>query len=476
MLTEFFAKVEDLGFKTNIQESGNISIFLECCPSWRISLCLMNDGTYFPLIYFRQVRIEEVTDLNDIIPAVFAGIVKSKGHCSFRFLGEHNEFSGIEDELYGMYIFPAQPFSERIRPKYKQDLEGFFRILDLLFVYHLFQGDVLGYVESEEEDFYFESLELNEWIDKITSVFGNETSYVANVRKNPDWFYFRSFSEGLSVCKSPHIAKLLKQLYSDNENDIKCLQGVRARVELFRNLSNAISYQHEDLAHRIFVSLNDATETIVISQENQLLFVSDLHLILKHANSGFLGITDEKELIWKRQQQEIELLFGDRKIEWKIKTREDSAVFEDLVLELLNREPYIFSAKKVAPTNQSDNGRDLICEYNMRYDERQVEKDESSIQVGKMIVQCKTNLNSSKRSSIGKSDVDIANTIFDYRPDGYMLVVNTQITRDLTEMLERQKDREEQNKILWWNSFDLEERLRKNPDILIRYKNIVGYA
>ena len=159
-----------------------------------------------------------------------------------------------------------------------------------------------------------------------------------------------------------------------------------------------------------------------------------------------------------------------------IETREDSAVFEDLVLELLNREPYIFSVKKVAPTNQSDNGRDLICEYNMRYDERRVEQGESPIQIGKMIVQCKTNLNSSKRSSIRKSDVDIANTIFDYRPDGYMLVVNTQITRDLTEMLERQKDRKEQNRILWWNSFDLEERLRKNPDILARYNDIVGYS
>ena len=476
MLTKFLTKVKEIGFKAAIQENGNISIFLECCHSWRISLYLMDDGTYFPLIYLRQIRIEEVTDLHEIIPVVFAGIVKSKGYCSFRFLGEHNDFSGIEDELYGMYLFPAQPFNERIRPGYKQDLEVFLGILDLLFVYHLFQGDALGCLEGVEEDFSFESPELNEWVNKITSVLGDEISHVANVRKNPDWFYFRSFSEELSVCQSPHIAKLLKKLYSGNENNIKYLHGVRAKIELFRNLSNAISYQHEDLAHKIFISLDDATETIAISQENQILFVSDLHLVLKHANSGFLGVAEEKELIWKRQQQEIELLFGDRKIEWMIETREDSAVFEDLVLELLNREPYIFSVKKVAPTNQSDNGRDLICEYNMRYDERRVEQGESSIQIGKMIVQCKTNLNSSKRSSIRKSDVDIANTIFDYRPDGYMLVVNTQITRDLTEMLERQKDRKEQNRILWWNSFDLEDRLRKNPDILARYNDIVGYS
>lgn len=302
MLTKFLAIVEDLGFKTSFQQSGNISIFLECCPAWRVSLYLMEDDTYFPLIYFRQKRLEEVTDLHDIIPTVFAGIVKAKGYCSFRFLGEHNEFSGVEDELYGMYLFPAQPFNERIRPDYKQDLEAFLRVLDILFMYHLFQGDILGCTENKEQDFSFESLELNEWVNIIVSVLGNEASYVANTRKKPDWFYFRSFSEGLSICKSRHIAKLLKKLHLSNESHIKCLQGVNAKIELFGNLSNTVSCQHEEFAQRVFISLNDLTEVIVISQENQLLFISDSHLLLKHSDSGFLGFSNEKELIWQRQQ------------------------------------------------------------------------------------------------------------------------------------------------------------------------------
>ena len=91
-------------------------------------------------------------------------------------------------------------------------------------------------------------------------------------------------------------------------------------------------------------------------------------------------------------------------------------------------------------------------------------------------IQWKTNLKHSKKSSVGISDVDTPSTIFNHRPDGYMLVVNTQITRDLTEMLERQRDRKEQNIILWWNAFDVEDRLRKYPDILARYRHIVDYA
>lgn len=100
-----------------------------------------------------------------------------------------------------------------------------------------------------------------------------------------------------------------------------------------------------------------------------------------------------------------------------------------------------FLCEKIAPTNQGDNGRDLICEYNMLYDVDGISRGEESFKIGKMIIQCKTNLKTSKKSSIGKADVDVANTIFDYRPDGYMLVVNTQITRDLTEMLEPGKKR-----------------------------------
>ena len=138
MLPDFLAKVRDIGFEAAVSdETGDVNIYFRCCSWWRISLYLMDDGSYFPLIYFRQKRIEEVTDIHEVIPTVFAGMAKSEGCCSFRFLGEHNDFSGIDDELYGMYIFPAQPFGERIRPAHEQDLDGLLSILSLLFFYHL---------------------------------------------------------------------------------------------------------------------------------------------------------------------------------------------------------------------------------------------------------------------------------------------------------------------------------------------------
>lgn len=418
---------------------------------------------------------EEVTDLHAIVPTVLTAITKSRGISSFRFLGEHNDFSGIEDELYGMYWFPAQPLNKRIRKNSKRDFESFFRILMELYMFHMYQGNILGAVGYCPDDFSFDSPELNIWKNKIRGFIGEDESYVANFRMNPDWLFFRSFSSEFSIFKSTHIAGLLKQLAINNDNS-EIINGVVSNVEVINEIRTTIPFKDEKYAKNLVAALGDTSKIEVISQENQLVFISDHHVVIKYSNCGLESVSEEKELIRLRQLKEISLLFGDQKFEWNIIDRQASGEFEDLVLELLNREPWVFSVRKVAPTNQGDNGRDLICEYNMLHNENRVSRGTESVQLGKMIVQCKTNLKHSKKSSISKSDVDMANTIFDYRPDGYMLVVNTQITRDLTEMLERQRDRKEQNTIVWWNAFDVEDRLRKNPDILARYRHLVNYA
>lgn len=474
MIEEFLERIEQIGYSVSRHNKNQVFIGLSCCPQWRIFLEDIDDKL-FPIFYYRKQRIKEVTDLHAIIPSILTAITKSKGTSSFRFLGEKNDFSGVEDELYGMYWFPAQPLNERIRKNSEQDFECFFRILMDLYNFHMYQGNILGAVSYCAEDVYSNSPELDDWVNKIREFIGGDESYVANIRVNPKWLFFRSFSAGFSILKSAHISNLLKELTTKDET-IDVINGVTSTIEIINDIRTTIPFKDEQFAKNLAVILGDTIDLKVISQENQLIFISEHHLIIKYSNCGLESIAEEKELIRLRQQKEISLLFGDKKFEWNIIDRQASGEFEDLILELLNREPWVFSVKKVAPTNQGDNGRDLICEYNMLHHENQVSKDIKSFKLGKMIIQCKTNLKNSNKLSIGKSDVDMPNTIFDYRPDGYMLVVNTQTTRDLTEMLERQRDRKEQNAILWWNSFDIEDRLRKYPDILARYRHIVDYV
>ncbi|WGA07842.1 hypothetical protein NFK86_15710 [Escherichia coli] len=474
MIDNFIERITSMGYSVKRKENGHIFIGLDCCPQWMFYLADTGNDKYIPYFYYRQKRIEEVTDLHEIIPSTLAAITKSFGNSSFRFLGEANEFSGIEHELYGMYWFPIQPLNGHIRKNNEKDFECLSKILLDLYFYHAHQGDILGICNIDFEDYFIDSPNLNAWVSKIRSFIGEDKSYIANGRINPNWFYFRSFTSMFSITYSPHIARVLKKFSNpiDTENVI---EGVASKVEVYKDIMSTIPYNEERFAKELLSFLSDNSELKIITQENQLVFVSDNHIVLKYCNCGFDSVSDEKELIRERQRKEISILFGDRKFIWNIINRQSSAEFEDLILELLDREPWVFSVKKIAPTNQGDNGRDLICEYNMLYDVDGISRGEESFKIGKMIIQCKTNLKTSKKSSIGKADVDVANTIFDYRPDGYMLVVNTQITRDLTEMLERQKERKEQHTIRWWNAFDIEDRLRKYPDILVRYRHLVDY-
>ncbi|EOU9523362.1 hypothetical protein ACOJCI_003841 [Cronobacter turicensis] len=474
MIEDFLERIKSLDYNVSINEKGNIFITLDCCPQWTFGLLNNHPDKYFPYFYYRERRVEEVTDLHEIIPSVLAAITKSYGKSSFRFLQEENDFSGVEDELYAMYWFPGQPLNEQIRKNKEQDFECLFEILKDLYTFHKYQGDFLGLCAIAYHDYSQDSAKLNVWVNRIRSFIGNHESYVANKRVNPNWFYFRSITSGVSVTYSPHVAQRLKTLAS-SISEVTFVDGVGARIEIVNDIQTSISYEKEKFVKQLLKRLDDNSDLKVITQENQLVFISDSHIVFTYGDHGVGSVYLEKQKILQRQHREISILFGDLKFRWNIKDRQSSAEFEDLILELLDREPWVLSVKKVAPTNQGDNGRDLICEYNMRYNEQGMTKGEDSFNVGKMIIQCKTKLKETKKKSIGISDVDVANTIFHHRPDGYMLIVNTQITYDLTEMLERQKDRKEQDTILWWNGCDVESRLRKHPDILARYRHIVDY-
>ncbi|MCG5496045.1 hypothetical protein [Ectothiorhodospira variabilis] len=474
MLEELKKSLEPIGYKIKVKEDSSLTIWHECMP-WTINL-IKEEGFYYPIIYFRTYfGLGERTDLHEIIPMVAMLFFRIAGKFSFRFLGQHNEWSEIEDELYGTFIFPSQPLSERIRISSKDDIE---ELVGLLLGFVLLQNkgvELFGIVEGEKQDYGWEGEELNNWVTKIKNAIGGDVPCTYNERRNPTWYYFRSFCSGISVVKSealPRTIKLLSEQYKENH---KTLEGVSGRFFISGDIKNCVGNDNIKLAQKIITSLEGSSEILVIPHENIAYILGDEHIVAIVNDGGIDAFLCQKEMVMKRNVVENQILFSDKKPKWSIKTRTESALFEDLTLELLSREPYIVSAKKVAPTNQGDNGRDIICEYNASYKELRVGRQQSSLEIGKLIVQCKTNLECSKKQSIGKSDVDVADTVYGYQPDAYLLVVNTQVTRDLTEYLEKIRARDKLHWVEWWNSFDIEERLRMNPDIMSRYRSIVVY-
>ena len=79
MMEKFLEKIELIGYSVNRLDDGVITIGLECCPHWHILLRDRDDDRMFPYVYLRMRRIEEVTDLHDIIPVVLTTITKGDG-------------------------------------------------------------------------------------------------------------------------------------------------------------------------------------------------------------------------------------------------------------------------------------------------------------------------------------------------------------------------------------------------------------
>lgn len=473
MLKELKRSLEPIGYQVKEKDDLSLVIFHGCMP-WTIRV-IKEEETYYPIFYFRtNFGLGERTDLHEIIPMVAVLFFRAVGKFSFRFLGEHNDWSGIEDELYGTYIFPSQPLSECIRPSSRDDLEEFIGLLIGLVIVQNNLTDFLDVTEGEES-YGWEGSELNSWVHKIKKIIGEDIGCTFNERGNPTWYYFRSFESGISVVKSKTLPRTIRGLYKQNKEKHKIIDGISGRLYLTNEIKNCLDNDRYSLAHKIISGFEGASELLVIPNENISFVLGNEHVVAITNDGGISAFLDQKEKVKTRNAQENQILFADKRMKWTIKTWKESALFEDLILELLTREPYILSAKKVAPTNQGDNGRDIICDYNAAYKQLRVGKEQPSLEVGQLIVQCKTNLENSKKKSIGKSDVDIADTIHDYKPDAYLLVVSSQATRDLTEYLEKIRERDELHWIDWWNSFDVEERLRLNPDIMSRYKNLISY-
>ena len=407
------------------------------------------------------------TDLNDITSVIIGIYLRFLSKTSFKFIDI--EHPVIDEELYGREIIPTQPmdciidFTNNNQMAYFEELILNFNLLNAM----LF--DIFECFSDIKNECSYSNEELDIWVNLITQIIKSNELQIYNSKTNPKWLYYKN--KNISIVKSKHLVDSLFHIYSNNK--IEPIEGINGKLFVDNNIKNIIYYKPYNLAKRILKNLEkNYLNSILIPLENISILAGEENLIFFKNDGGFDDFIKEKELIRQRHFQETTILFKDNNISLEIHTKQDSNLFEDLIVELLKRENHIFWAKKVAPTNQPDNGRDIICKFNSKYKNNTFEEDTQNIDYEKLIVQCKTNLINSKKQSIGKSDVDVADTIFDYKPHGYMIVTNTQITTRLTEYLETIEQREGIY-IDWWNKEDIEERLLKYPELIHKFGDII---
>ncbi|MBU1217629.1 hypothetical protein KJ870_05345 [bacterium] len=409
------------------------------------------------------------TDLNDITSVMIGLYLRFLLKTSFKFIDIEHPILDGELELYGREIIPSQPIDCIIDFQNNNQVDSFKKLIlnftllnDMLF-------NIFECSNNIEDRCIYSDEKLDKWASLITQTIKSDNLPIYNLRTNPKWLYYKD--ENISIVKSKYLVDSLFHIYSNNK--IEPIEGINGKLFIDDNMKNIIYHKPYNLAKKVLKALEENTSSfMLIPLENISILAGKENLIFFKNDGGFDNFIKEKELIRQRHFQETKILFKDNNISLEIHTKQDSNLFEDLIVELLKRENHIFWAKKVAPTNQPDNGRDIICKFNSKYKNNTFEKDTQNIDYEKLIVQCKTNLINSKKQSIGKSDVDVADTIFDYKPHGYMIVTNTQITTRLTEYLETIEQREGIY-IDWWNKEDIEERLLKYPELIHKFSDII---
>ncbi|USD52379.1 restriction endonuclease [Vibrio sp. SCSIO 43153] len=462
------------GMTYDISNRSQIKAKFPCCYQWRVIFERCEDK-YGLFIIHKSGKGHKYTDFNELVAITLSAMLNLEGICTVRHIGELGFCS--DTEIDEMILLIMQPHFQHFDLEDTEHLKLIERILSALYYIHEFFYDIFDATSDEQISKPVYGIEKDDsWVNDLTHLYDTDRVSIIS-RSQPNSTYLRFFDPEVLICKFPKLCSFLKKIATVFEYTPKRLQGVGASVILNNNLQNTVPQEVCSEFENIISILGDDSEVYSIAQENHILFFTDLYIACFYCDSSLNSFYEQKRKISERQKLENSLLLFDRNFNWKIENRIDSKRFEELTLELFRREPYIKSAKLACSTNEPDDGRDIIIEYYEDYFKNFTKKNYKR-KVSKGIVQCKSKLKASKKQSVGWSEVnDIYHVFTLHRPQAYFLVVNTQITNQLTQTLESIKDNDMYGiKLIdWWCKSDIENRLRDNPEILARFKDVIEY-
>lgn len=446
-------------------------------------LALQEPDRSFAYLYVRTTSWDfpgERTDLHHALSLILAAGLRVSVPCSPRLLDHDHPVSGIPGELYGRYISLDQPWASLIA-----DDAQFHNLLTSVHVVHrgmhqaLFAGEDL-----QAASFSHDSEPLLAWSGLVSDWVHAGENVMRASRDVPDWLHFYDPDLGVSVMRCPRAADLLRTLAQSSPPT--SLEGPTAQVFVQEGLRNAARRDTVEWVTDTVQLFDDreapvptATEsensgapstmnqheTLVIPLENWLVAVGQRVVVARRGDFGRRAFRTEHQAVRRRQQLENRYLFPVDPFVWTDQI--DGVRFEALARTLLEREPGVLRVRPVGGSNEPDGGRDFICDW-------VVPDPPSDVNGGgevaparrlRVIVQCK-----SSRRSIGKRDVpDVYDVVRQYRADGYLLVAFPRITVPLLDKLESL----DLPLIDWWESHEIESRLRDNRDILARFEDLV---
>lgn len=310
--------------------------------------------------------------------------------------------------------------------------------------------------------------ESPDWAMRMLKRLKRDTSSILVSRRLcPSWKTWYDSSDGASFLHAPLFVERMRSCFRDI--DAKRLKGVTGELSILPKARLFVAAVALDAATEILAAARDAAgpeEIIPIPFENWLVCLGASHAVWLPSDCGRFAFEAERDRIHQRHQDESELLFPPSDFEWAAQIPDD--MFENLVCELLGREPGVTRIRRAGPTRQGDKGRDQIADWYTNVRSAADLEANRSLEPTSVIVQVKA-----LRERVGKGSVrDIRDTVEHHGGQGYFLAVASELTAPLIEQLETLK-RERGWFIDWWTRLEIEQRLRRHSDVRERYPMVV---
>lgn len=409
------------------------------------------------------------TDLHEIFGLLWAVLLRVNGVASAAFVDERG-FCG-EEEIYSRALLFLQPF-DRFFSASDQ------RTSTLLKAHtaeaaHALQA-VLSLDDPAEAPPRWAAPE-GAWVDRIRAHLGGESGDLVAARINPDWRYYRAFKRGITWLQLPPEKMVFLRAMCRHYEPTTYRQGRRLAltagglhhgiaIDALRRAQGALRAMEAGP----FASAGGGSTrwnergALVIPLENRLVLIGGQFLVSVTTNCGYRAFMEARSN-WLELNRQAALIFGaGGAFKW-IEPVNPSR-FEELIEALLIVEPNVFRVRSTGPPNDRDQGRDLVIG---RAAALGLTSDQATTITERILVQVKT-----RNRTVGKGDVrDIRDTIEHHHADGYLLIAYPRLSGDLIRHLEDLTERGVAAD--WWDRNQLEQRLRKHPNIVTRFSDLV---
>jgi hypothetical protein len=416
------------------------------------------------------------TDIHDVWSALWAAALRANGVVSSRLLHEEG-FVGAP-EIYERYLLFDQPFGS-VLPK--ENADPIIRRIKAhtSLIHHLVQD--LTEMDQNEEP-YWDHSAPPDWLPAVRRVAGGGTDYeIWITRRNPNWRYYRNKTGSTSVVEFTGAnAEMLPWLflgYSATSVERKAryavsagslfnsvpVQLVKKGVQLIRAVEGAAAPAWIGMD-----GVSPGNGIMVIPLETHCAVVGRRTLALLRGKCGYgeyLAAAED----WRRHSETEATVFNRLgRLAWAAKPNADR--FEQLAKELLERETGVAWVRSAGGVTEGDQGRDLLANWLAPPGEGlclSSEEGEQPVRRRRIVIQVKV-----RKKAVGKADVSDVRDCVDWcGSEGYCLIAYPHITEPLVRYLESLA--EHGLWVNWWGRPEIEERLRRWPDLIASFGDLV---